>query len=321
MENYRVITQQNPQSTAVPVFSQPGFFFHQHPHLHHQDNGQFRLISAINQDTGQADAHCAFFVQSNRAVSPLAAPFGSIEFTETLPDSVLDSLITSVLAETQRAETSTLRLVNYPTCYAPRQTERLTQKLHMHGFTITEDYPTFFLSPTEQSITDHTFEFGLAPAERRRLRKCRQANFRVVHQRQPTVAETILFIQETRCNKGYPLTIATEKLASLLNEFPNQYAVFTVMDGPTIAALTVTVRVRHDILYNFLPASNPDYAAFSPMVLLVDGLFQYCQQQRIRLLDLGLSLDHHRQPKPSLMRFKRNLGAQESPKLVFDIAL
>ncbi len=80
----------------------------------------------------------------------------------------------------------------------------------------------------------------------------------------------------------------------------------------------MTVRVRDDILYTFLPASNPAYHAYSPLVLLMDGLFEYCQQQQIRLLDLGVSLDGNHQPKPSLLRFKRNLGALESPKVCFE---
>ena len=91
-----------------------------------------------------------------------------------------------------------------------------------------------------------------------------------------------------------------------------------VFDGPTLAALTVAVRVRPDILYNFLPADNPIYRPFSPAVLLTHGLYAHCQQAGIALLDLGVSVDDHRQPKPGLLRFKRNLGAEESVKTVWE---
>lgn len=94
--------------------------------------------------------------------------------------------------------------------------------------------------------------------------------------------------------------------------------VFTVRDGAQLAALTVAVRVRSDILYNFLPASPLAYRPFSPMVMLLDEVVAYCRRQNIRVLDLGTSLDGDHQPKASLMRFKRNLGAQESPKLIFE---
>ena len=83
----------------------------------------------------------------------------------------------------------------------------------------------------------------------------------------------------------------------------------------------MAIRVRDDILYNFLPASNPSYYAHSPMVMLMAELFGYCQRHRIQLLDLGTSLDGNQQPKPGLMRFKRNLGVRESPKLTFEKVL
>jgi hypothetical protein len=126
------------------------------------------------------------------------------------------------------------------------------------------------------------------------------------------------FLVSTRQQQGYALTLPPDRLGQLLRTFPDQFPVFVVSDGATLAALTVAVRVRADILYSFLPASSTDYHTYSPMVLLTDGLVSYCQAQHIRMLDLGVSLDGDRQPKPSLIRFKRNLGAQESPKLVFE---
>ena len=312
MDDYQIICQSNPDLRAVFPFSQPGFFFNEPVYLQQQNHRRFHWLSALNQHTQQIDARCAFFSQSNQAVSPLAAPFGSIEFAENLPASVLDAFIIALLQETQRAGATTLRLVHHPTCYAPTQTERLNTKLLAHGFAIAENHPTFFLP-----VGDHDFKRDLAPAEKRRLRKAEQIGLRVAQQIQPNVANVVSFLQETRRQKGYPLSIAPEQLTNMLRSYPDRYAIFTVMNGQVIAALTITVRVRHDILYNFLPASNPDYTNYSPMVLLTDGLFLYCQQQQIRLLDLGLSLDQNRLPKPSLMRFKRNLGAQESPKLVF----
>ena len=311
MDDYQIICQSAYDLRSITPFSQPGFFFNEPLHL--QQQGRFHLLTAFNSCTRQTDARCAFFVQPTYALSPLAAPFGSVEFTENLPDQLLDAFIGSLLQEAQCLGAITLRLVHYPTCYAPVQTERLTAKLLAHGFKITENHATFFLR-----VGEHDFERGLVSAERRRLRKAGRMGFRVAYQLHPNVDDVISFVQETRQRKGYSLTIAPEQVRNLLRNYPDRYAVFAVMDGQTTAALTITVRVRHDVLYSFLPASNPDYATYSPMVLLTDGLFRYCQQQQIRLLDLGLSLDHNRQPKPSLMRFKRNLGAQESPKLVFE---
>ncbi len=312
MDEYTFLFQQNPHPTFIPEFCQPGFLFNDHKHLRQQHDAGFYLLSALNRVTQQTDARCAFFVRDGNARSPIAAPFGSIEFTETLPDQVLNAFIYRLIDEACSVGAATFRIVNYPTCYAPKQAERLSKKLHEHGFDLIDTHQTFYLS-----TTDISFESNLVPAERRRLRKCREAGFVFSHRQTPDIAEVIDFVQETHRQKGYPLTISPERLADLLHNFPDAHAVFTVRDGSRLTALTITVRVRHDILYNFRPVSNPDYQQFSPIVMLTDGLFSYCLQQKIRLLDLGISLDAAGQPKPGLIRFKRNLGAQESPKMIF----
>lgn len=313
MRGYTILRQRSPRPAAIPRFSQPGFFFNDADHIC-QHTGPFCVISALNQATGQADARCAFSIEPTRAVSPVAAPFGSVEFVQTLSDAVLNDVLDALVDEARATRAPLLRLVNYPHCYAPEQAHRLTEQLLRQGFRLAAANQTFFLP-----VTQETFENTIGASERRRLRKCRGAGFQVAHWDSPDLDAVTSFLVRTRRQRGYELTLPAERLRTLIQTFPNQFLVFVISDGPIIAALTVAVRVRDDILYNFLPASHPDYHAYSPMVLLTDGLFGYCQQRQIRLLDLGVSLDGNHQPKPSLMRFKRNLGALESPKLIFEM--
>lgn len=313
MRDYIILRQQSPLPAAIPIFSQPGFFFNNAEHICQQSSRSFCVISALNQATGQADARCTFFIKPDCAVSPAAAPFGSIEFVQTLPDSVLNDVVDALIGEAKPTGVPTFQLVNYPHCYAPEQARRLTAQLVQRGFRVVAANPTFFLP-----VTENTFENTIDASERRRLRKCQRAGFWFTHWCRPDIGAVTSFLIRTRRQQGYNLTLSPERLYHLIQTFPNQFPVFVVRDGPMIVALTVAVRVRHDILYNFLPASDPDYYTHSPMVLLIDGLFKHCQQKQIRLLDLGVSLDGNHRPKPSLMRFKRNLGAQESPKLIFE---
>ena len=314
MKGYSFVCQYCPEPSEVPLFYQPGFFFNEPRHLLQQTAGPFYLLSALNQRSGRAEARCAFFVDADKAISPAAAPFGSIEFADTLPEPVLDAFIQSLVEAVQLAGPLTaLRLVHYPHCYAPRQTEWLTGKLADYGFRLVGTYSTAFLP-----ITAEPFAHNLVPAERRRLRKCREAGFQADQWLSPDLAEVVAFVQETRRQQGYALTLPAERLTNLLRTFPDQFVVFTVRDGAQLAALTVAVRVRPDILYNFLPASHAAYQTFSPMVILLDEVVAYCQREAIQILDLGTSLDGNHQPKPSLMHFKRNLGALESPKPIFE---
>ena len=101
----------------------------------------------------------------------------------------------------------------------------------------------------------------------------------------------------------------------------NIYQVFCVKDNQKIIALTITVNVAGGILYNFCPADDLTYRTFSPAVLLTKGLYEYCQKKKIKCLDLGISIDSEGQPKPDLLRFKKNLGAVNSEKRVFGYLL
>lgn len=311
--DYIVEQQHNPSAIDAPAFCQPGFFFNEVAHLRQQTNDSYILLTAINPATNLAEARCALFLNDAVCISPAAAPFGSVEFAETLPDDVLDHFVDALVETAQQTTATTLRLVNYPTCYAPAQTARLTALLGQKGFTVAASAPTYYVP-----VTDEPFAYRVAPAEGRRLRKCRRAGFQFGQWHRPDAVVVTNFLTETRQLLRYRMTIAPDRLIGLLRTFPDQFSVFTVMDGGRIAALAVTVRVRADILYVFFPASHPDHRTFSPMVLLTDGLYTYCQQQGIRLLDFGLSLDGAGQPKPSLSRFKENLGGLTSPKLTFE---
>lgn len=290
------------------AFSQPGLFFNDSAHLRQQGSAAHTIL-AVNQLTELADGRCTFFFRGQQAVSPLAAPFGSIEFAPTLPDTVLVALIRQLTDSARSAGAASVRLVNYPSCYAPIQTARLLRRLAEQGFQTTATYENFHLSITQQA-----FGHYIVPAEQRRLRKCRAAGFRFAQWFSPDLSAVIRFIEQVHQQRNHAETIASTQLTQLIQTFPDRFPLFGVWDVDRLIALAVTVRVSPGILYYFLPVSDPAYDAYSPMVLLIDGLWMYCQQQSIALLDLGVSLNSDRTPKPSLMQFKRNLGAQTSLK-------
>lgn len=298
-----------------PLFPN-GFFFNEPEHLSGQTDGPLFRLSLQNLLTGLAEVRCAFAIRGEVAVSPIAAPFGSIEFTEDVHPDALRLVVNTLIDKAKATGSKRLRLVNYPNCYAPRQIHRLLYVLSECGFDLVRNTPTHYLTVDESPLTER-----MHAQERRRLRKAQQAGLVASHWENPCIKTVVEFIQQSRCQQGYAMTIAPDCLSRLLRQFPEQFPVFVVRDGNTMAALCVCVRVRHDILYTFLPVSHDDYRTFSPMVMLTDFLHQYSQHAGIDLIDLGPSLDADHQPKPSLARFKENMGAMTSPKLTFEIAL
>lgn len=313
MYPYIITRQYNPSEENVPTFGEQGFFFNEWIHLRQQSTHPIHLLTVFNTETRQAEARCAFFDTDPLARSPAAAPFGSVEFIETLPDAALQTLVRSLSDEAHRAGQTQLIIVNYPHCYAPLQADRLTRLLLQQGFQLTDNQANYFIS-----VTDCPLEAHMHMQERRRLRKGRLAGLTFDHWEAPVISEVIDFWYASRQQQGYELTLPPERLLQLLAQFPERFPVFVVRSKQTIAALSIGVRVRNDILYNFLPVDNLAFRHLSPMVFLLNGLYAYCQDQAIRVLDLGVSLDANRQPKPSLEHFKRNMGAMASPKLIFE---
>lgn len=296
-------------------FSQPGFLFNEPAHLGQQGSTVYTIL-AVNRATGNADGRCAFFLRDKQAISPLAAPFGSIEFTPDLSDAALGNLIQQLIELARAAGATSLRLVNYPGCYAPNQSARLLHQLYEYGFQTTAAHENLHLT-----VTSQPFGLDIVSAEQRRLRKCQTAGFRVAQWPSPDLCIVTRFIERVHQQRSHADTIAPAQLTKLIQTFPDRFPIFGVWDVDQLIALAIAVRVSPTVLYYFLPVSDPAYDAYSPMVLLIEGLWQYCQQQSIGLLDLGVSLNSDRTPKPSLLQFKRNLGGQTSLKTTVERVL
>lgn len=316
---YALFHVENPLPEQFPAFYRDGFLFLQPRHLLNQPCRPLHYFALINSETGFADARCAVFVRDGWAVSPCAASFGSVEFKEDVPDEeinrLIDELVThskKLLASGNHLPVRGIRLVNYPDIYLPNQAYRLQKLLLARGFTVAHEELNQHISVTSLSFTEH-----LHAPERRRLRKCEKAGFTAQICEKPDVDELIAFIEKARIRKRLPITIQSKDLANLLANFSDFCPVFTVRDNNQLIAFCLGIRITSDILYYFLPADHEDYQQFSPSVMLIDSLYNYCQQQQISLLDLGISTSKSIRNE-GLIRFKKQLGAVESSKFIFE---
>ncbi len=267
------------------------------------------MLSLLCEQRGYAIARCAFFLAENQLISPQAASFGAIELTKGVSDPALDLFWQALETTARQAGMSSIRLTHPPRCYAPAHIDRLIGFLTQHGFRVVEQPVTFYLPVTPLPLIDR-----MHASERRRLRKCQRAGFQFKHWSQPCIDTVVNYITDSRQQQGFALTLPIDRLRALLTDFPEKFLVFVVLNGSVMTTLTIAVRVSATILYSFLPADNLAYRTYSPAVMLIEGLYRYCQQQQIALLDLGVALDANQQPKLGLVRFKQNMGALPSPK-------
>ncbi len=274
------------------------------------DNGLVFILTSLS--TKQTRAYFILFVENNAAVSPKRAPFGSFEMASDLSSNDLRALVESILDYCKSHHLMGLTIKNFPTCYNPIRATQIKNVLLSCGFGIKQDIDNQYLDVLHQA-----FEQQIHISERRRLKKCLYAGFELSEWIQPSPEEVYEFIRNNRKQLGYPMGFELDELKTWFINSPNQYKVFCVRTNDEIIALSLAVLVKENILYNFCPADALSYRSYSPSVLLTKGLYEYCQQQGITILDLGVSLDASGEPKPSLVRFKRNLGAETCKKQTF----
>jgi hypothetical protein len=301
----------NPHLPDTVPFDFERFLFNEPFHLLSQPCSPafiFHLFSTRNR----IEARFNLFIWADQAMSPFRAPFGSVEFNARLENQYLDFFLDHVEEFVLSKGLKQLSLKGYPFCYAPEQAQILTQCLLRRGYRINHSALSYYLP-----VTVSPFELALHHSEKRRLKKCLLANFQFQEEILPDLAEVYAFVKASRLRRGYPLTLGWEDFNTLFTQFPEQYQVFTVKDGPNVVALTVTVRINDRILYNFYPADAANYQTFSPTVFLIKGLYDYCQLHGLGQLDLGIASDDLL-PNYGLICFKKNLGAQASLKLSFE---
>jgi hypothetical protein len=289
------------------------WLFNRPLHVTHQEASRVYTFVLTDSPT-QSEAHGIFhlFVEDTKGVSPYRASFGSFEVAEYVSHANFSEWLTSIELFAKNQGISSLEIKHYPNCYNPARSTFVRRGLLRHDFEIIQTIDNQFIE-----IKEADFEQGLHASERRRLRKCLRAGFRFEEWKNPSAQEVYEFIQHNRQLLGYTLSFSSEQLEIWLKVFPNHFQVFYVKDANTLASLTLTVRVGEKVLYNFCPADNLSYRNYSPAVLLNKGLYEYAKREGVTVLDLGVSIDSGGKVKPSLRRFKHNLGAKDSDKQAF----
>ena len=246
-----------------------------------------------------------FFKEEKQYTSPFKAPFGSFEIHPQLNAGQIKDFIQFVL-EQLKEDTIEVRILHPATIYQPEHALLIKESLLKTGFTLEAAIPNHHIEVNEEALTEK-----MHPMEKRRWRKCQQAGFVFKEEPLDALGEVYNFILSCRKEKGWSLSMTPEALQKAAFAFPENYKLFSVYNGNERIAATVTILVNSRIVYNFYPAALLSYQSYSPTVMLIDGLYQYCQQKGMKILDLGTSATE------ALGLFKTHMGGGVSYKYEF----
>jgi len=245
------------------------------------------------------------------AVSPYRSPFGSFIFSDAVNQATLHEFIGFCEKRLKDRDITTITLKHQPEIYAPQKNLDTEVVLQAAGYKI-----QFAETSAIIAVTGESFESGLHRSEKKRLRKCRDSRLVFESASIDQLQKVYTFLEACREEKGYSLSMSFPDIEKLANAFPDRLLLTRVVDKSQMVAANISMRIYNDVLYNFYHDHSGEYDHLSPVVLLNEGLYQYCQHQKIRLLDLGTSnLDG--KLNESLLNFKLRLGARPSRKITF----
>ena len=161
-----------------------------------------------------------------------------------------------------------------------------------------------------------TYYSNLERSERKRYKKCKKEGFHCKNLTLNDLPEVYAMILETKNRKGYPGTLPFHQLEEMFILFPKEYRAFGCFDGTMLIAVMVNIKISDSVFYNFYLGDKIDYRNYSPIVLLLEWVYDYAQLEGGRILDLGLSSDNGKLNE-GLHSFKLKLGGVISKKISF----
>lgn len=124
------------------------------------------------------------------------------------------------------------------------------------------------------------------------------------------------FIAECRQENGLEINISLEKLQKLLKLFPGRYELFEARKADKLAAAAIMTLPAAGIAYYYLPATSEEFKSRSPMVGLMEHIYDFYRAKGISHLDLGIS-SINGSLQESLFKFKERMGANQTERVSF----
>jgi Acetyltransferase (GNAT) domain len=302
--------QHSDQPVSLPLAFSPHLFQdYDYRKLQAEKRYSFYII---NEKLNRIEAFIHFTISQGIALSPFSAPFGGIEFSTDIPTKIIYNFLIYVEGVLNQHQVKRICIKLPPSLYDQRKTSLVETFLLNLGFEITSAEVSALLKVDDRSLASLMYQ-----GQRRKLRKAEQQKLQVKmldNSRAPMLFD---FIQQCRDERSYSLSITYAELKKTMAKFSRQFVLFAVYDNEILIAASILIHVNEKVLYNFLPAHLKSYDHLSPMVFLLNNVYQYCQGHNIEWLDLGTSALAGK-PNFSLLDFKLRLGGTPSNKLTFE---
>lgn len=275
----------------------------------------WRSFYALRNEKKVARARVHFNLDNGVAISPFRNPFGSYEFSEAFSPRELYEFIRWVEGQLKSLGTKRVEIKSWPELYNGPCAAILSTLLFNLGYRV----KTAELSACIE-VNPSALYHIMSSWEKRKSGQIRKTNLRFAEIQGTRLKEVFDFISSCREEKRQSISMNYGQIKTVCDHFPDKFCLFGVYDNQALAAASISILVNKSILYNFYSAHAKQYDALSPVVRLMEGIYEYCRMDKIRMIDLGTSALKGR-PNFSLLDFKLNLGATPTCKVTYEKVL
>jgi len=277
-------------------------------------NGWYSFY-ALKSEKKAARARVHFHVEDGVAVSPYKNPFGSYEFSDALAPKEFYDFIKWVEAQLTHRGVKRIEIKSYPQLYNQSCSAILSTFLVNLGYKIRNAELSACIEVNPNSLYQ-----VMSSWEKRKAGQIRKSNLRFSVVPVNKIKDVFDFISSCREERRQTLSMNYGQMKTVSDQFADRFVLFGMYDNNALAAASISIYVNKHILYNFYSAHARQYDSLSPVVRLMEGIYEFCQTEKIQLIDLGTSALQGR-PNFSLLDFKLNLGATPTQKFVFEKTL
>jgi hypothetical protein len=297
----------NPAKNFPAAFE--GFFFNENEFISRASpEGRFTFVCV--DTASNIKARFTLFIQGSEGLSPFRAPFGSFEFAEDFSGKELEEFICKIDGFAKEKKLSRLTITSWPDCYNPENAAVLKKMLLKNGYQVIVEDHNYHLG------TGSSFESLIHVSEKGKLNKSTNAGFRFSVGGSDDIKSIHTLVAEARKQRGHPLSMNLGDYENMFLEFPDRYILFILYDHHKLIAACTGVKINSKILYNFLGADDINYKSYSPMVMLMKGVYDYCRGHSYQIFDLGIGTANGI-VNPGLVQFKKYLGGKFSYKFTY----
>lgn len=275
------------------------------------DPGAWMSFYLIDDKKKIALAEIHFFLDAGQAISPFRAPFGSFDFCATLQPQVLNEFVCDVEKGLVNAGVTGMTIKNPPLGYAPESLSLLETIMFNNGYHVVSSELSTLIP-----VTQAPFVSRIRVSERLRIRQALERGCVLRLLPLQRLGDVYRFLSAHHGGKGYTTSVTLAEFERTVALCPERFLLFVVVLDEKIIAASISIRFQEGKLYNFFANHDPAFNQISPMVLLLDGLYECCRQNGMTLLDLGTSALNGK-PNYPLLDFKMRVGGIPSSKLTF----